>query len=80
MMVSAGGEWSEAPETDLLDCRGHDLEVGRDVAPEDSGLEGLDVASDVRLRLEQVPVVHVRLRLDVPVRHDDLAAICLHLI
>jgi hypothetical protein len=57
---------------ELLDGVRDHLEVGRDIAPEDASLERLDVTADVGLGLEQVTLIHGRVRLDVAIGHDDL--------
>lgn len=59
--------------TYTLDRRRNNLEVRRNIVSEDSRLERLDVTSDVRLRLEEMAVIHVAIRLNVTVREDDVA-------
>jgi hypothetical protein len=55
-----------------LNRRRNDLKVGRDVASEHAGFESFDVTSDVRFRLEEVPVVHVTVRFDMAIREYDV--------
>ena len=50
-----------------------------DVAAEHACFKGFDVASYVRLRRDEMSLVHRPMRLLVSVRHDDLASDRFHL-
>lgn len=55
------------------------LEINRDVATKNTSLKGLDVTANIRLRCQQVAVIHIPVRLLVPIRHNDLPSVCFNL-
>ena len=65
--------------TSLLHRGGFNLEVRNDVAAEHACLKSFDVASYVRLRRDEMPLIHRPMRLFVSVWHDDLASDRFHL-
>ena len=64
----------------LLDRRGLNLEVGRNITPEHSSFQCLDVSTDIGLRSEQVPLVGHPMWILVTIRHDDMRLVCLNLL
>ena len=64
---------------DLLRGSRLDLKLSFDVAAEDASLEGLDMAADVRLGLEQVPFVLIPDGVHMAIGHDDVCVVRLHL-
>jgi hypothetical protein len=63
----------------LLNSRGLDLEVSRNITSENSSLQRFDMSSDVRLRRQQMPIIHIAMSLLVPVWHDNLPSKSLNL-
>ncbi len=63
----------------LLASSGINLEIRRNVTPENTGFQGFNMTTNISLGCKQMSLKHVAISILVSIGHDNVAAIGFHL-